>query len=101
MALRVGYEKLTRDRLEAARLLEEGVCRRSAGTPTTTTAGTAASTGSPPHTHPAGMSRVLVTGGGGFVGSHLVKRLQAAGNEVTAARRRDYDLTSMEEGTPL
>jgi GDP-L-fucose synthase len=47
------------------------------------------------------MSRVLVTGGGGFVGSHLVERLAADGHEVTAARRRDYDLTSMEETARL
>ncbi len=39
------------------------------------------------------MSRVLVTGGAGFLGSHLVERLEAAGNDVFVARRRDYDLT--------
>jgi GDP-L-fucose synthase len=43
------------------------------------------------------MSRALVTGGGGFVGSHLVERLKADGHEVVAARRRDYDLTSMDD----
>jgi GDP-L-fucose synthase len=37
--------------------------------------------------------RVLVTGGGGFLGSHLCERLQADGHEVFAARRTDYDLT--------
>ena len=37
--------------------------------------------------------RVLVTGGGGFLGSHLVERLEAAGDDVFAARRQDYDLT--------
>src|SRR3954454_3463031 len=37
--------------------------------------------------------RVLVTGGGGFLGSHLVERLQAEGTEPFVARRRDYDLT--------
>jgi GDP-L-fucose synthase len=37
--------------------------------------------------------RVLVTGGGGFLGSHLVERLQAKGIEPFVARRRDYDLT--------
>jgi GDP-L-fucose synthase len=39
------------------------------------------------------MSRVLVTGGGGFLGSHLVERLERDGHDVFAARRRDYDLT--------
>jgi len=38
--------------------------------------------------------RALVTGGGGFLGSHLVERLEAAGHDVFTARRRDYDLTS-------
>src|SRR5436190_7991426 len=37
--------------------------------------------------------RVLVTGGGGFLGSHLVERLQTEGTEPFVARRRDYDLT--------
>ena len=37
--------------------------------------------------------RALVTGGGGFLGSHLVERLQADGTEPFVARRRDYDLT--------
>src|SRR6478672_5995567 len=36
---------------------------------------------------------VLVTGGGGFLGSHLVERLQSEGIEPFVARRRDYDLT--------
>ncbi len=39
------------------------------------------------------MTRVLVTGGGGFLGSHLVEMLEAKGHDVFAARRRDYDLT--------
>jgi len=37
--------------------------------------------------------RVLVTGGGGFLGSHLVERLRADGIEPIVARRGDYDLT--------
>ncbi|HKX47592.1 MAG TPA: GDP-L-fucose synthase [Gaiellaceae bacterium] len=41
------------------------------------------------------MTRVLVTGGGGFLGSHLVERLEADGHDVRAARSADYDLTSM------
>jgi GDP-L-fucose synthase len=36
---------------------------------------------------------VLVTGGGGFLGSRLVERLRAEGLEPFVARRRDYDLT--------
>jgi len=41
--------------------------------------------------------RVLVTGGGGFLGSHLVERLERDGHDVVVARRADYDLTSMED----
>jgi GDP-L-fucose synthase len=41
--------------------------------------------------------RTLVTGGGGFLGSHLVERLEADGHEVVAAGSTDYDLTSMDE----
>ncbi len=37
--------------------------------------------------------RVLVTGGGGFLGSHLVARLREEGLEPFVARRHDYDLT--------
>jgi len=43
------------------------------------------------------VARVLVTGGGGFVGSHLVERLERDGHEVVTARRRDHDLTSMDD----
>ncbi len=45
--------------------------------------------------------KVLVTGGGGFLGSHLVDRLQADGHDVLAARRADYDLTREEDATRL
>jgi GDP-L-fucose synthase len=45
--------------------------------------------------------RVLVTGGGGFLGSHLVERLQETGDEVVVARRTDYDLTSMDDTARL
>jgi GDP-L-fucose synthase len=36
---------------------------------------------------------VLVTGGGGFLGSHVVDRMRADGIEPFVARRREYDLT--------
>jgi GDP-L-fucose synthase len=45
--------------------------------------------------------RTLVTGGGGFLGSHLVERLGSDGHEVLAARRADYDLTSMDDTARL
>jgi GDP-L-fucose synthase len=37
--------------------------------------------------------RTLVTGGGGFLGSHLVERLRADGADPFVARRSNYDLT--------
>jgi GDP-L-fucose synthase len=43
----------------------------------------------------------LVTGGGGFVGSHLVERLESDGHEVFSARRADYDLTRWEDAERL
>jgi GDP-L-fucose synthase len=46
--------------------------------------------------YPAPM-RALVTGGGGFLGSHLVERLEAAGTDVVVARSAEYDLTSMDD----
>jgi GDP-L-fucose synthase len=45
--------------------------------------------------------RVLVTGGAGFLGSHLAERLEAGGDEVFAARRRDFDLTRWEDAERL
>jgi len=37
--------------------------------------------------------RILVTGGGGFLGSNLVERLRKGGDDPFIARRADYDLT--------
>jgi GDP-L-fucose synthase len=45
--------------------------------------------------------KAVVTGGGGFLGSHLVERLQSDGHDVFAARRADYDLTSAEDAARL
>jgi len=47
------------------------------------------------------MTRILVTGGGGFVGSHLVERLEAAGHDVFVARSHDYDLTRWQDAERL
>jgi len=40
---------------------------------------------------------VLVTGGGGFLGSHVVERLRSDGHDPVVARRRDYDLTRWDD----
>jgi GDP-L-fucose synthase len=45
--------------------------------------------------------RVLITGGGGFLGSHLVERVRGEGLEPFVARRRDYDLTSAGDAARL
>jgi GDP-L-fucose synthase len=45
--------------------------------------------------------RALVTGAGGFLGSHLVERLQTDGHDVFGARRVDYDLTRAEDAARL
>jgi GDP-L-fucose synthase len=47
------------------------------------------------------VSRVLVTGGGGFLGSHLAERLERDGHDVVVARRRDHDLTRFDEAERL
>jgi GDP-L-fucose synthase len=45
--------------------------------------------------------KTLVTGGGGFLGSHLVERLKQGGHDVFVSRRRDYDLTKREDAERL
>ena len=47
------------------------------------------------------VSRVLVTGGGGFLGSHLVERLEADGHDVAVPRRVEFDLTDMTDTARL
>jgi len=45
--------------------------------------------------------KILVTGGGGFLGSHLVERLEADGHDVYVARRAAYDLTKWDDAARL
>jgi GDP-L-fucose synthase len=41
--------------------------------------------------------RIVITGGGGFLGSHLTERFQSAGcDSVVVPRSREYDLTTSE-----
>jgi GDP-L-fucose synthase len=47
------------------------------------------------------MSNILVTGGNGFLGSHLVDRLRADGSDPFVARREEYDLTRQEDAARL
>jgi GDP-L-fucose synthase len=41
--------------------------------------------------------KTLVTGGSGFLGSHLVERLEAEGDEVFVARHEEFDLTRQDD----
>jgi GDP-L-fucose synthase len=45
--------------------------------------------------------RVLVTGGGGFLGSYVVERLRSDGEDPFVARRSDYDLTRWDDAERL
>ena len=45
--------------------------------------------------------RILVTGGGGFLGSHLVERLEADGHAVAVPRQVEFDLTAMADTAQL
>jgi GDP-L-fucose synthase len=45
--------------------------------------------------------RVLVTGGGGFLGSHVVARLERQGHDIVVPRRSEYDLTRWEDAARL
>jgi len=51
-----------------------------------------------PHPRPV---KSLVTGGGGFLGSRLVARLEGEGHEVVVSRRAEFDLTNMAQTARL
>ena len=45
--------------------------------------------------------RALVTGGSGFLGSHLVERLRQAGHDVVVPRSAEYDLTREDDAARM
>jgi GDP-L-fucose synthase len=45
--------------------------------------------------------KTLVTGGSGFLGSHLVERLREAGHDVVVPRSAEYDLTREDDAARL
>jgi GDP-L-fucose synthase len=45
--------------------------------------------------------RIVVTGGGGFLGSHVVERLRDRGEDPFVARRADFDLTRWDDAERL
>jgi GDP-L-fucose synthase len=45
--------------------------------------------------------RIVVTGGGGFLGSHLVERLRDRGEDPVVPRSADYDLTRWDDAERL
>jgi GDP-L-fucose synthase len=45
--------------------------------------------------------KILVTGGGGFLGSYVVERLRGEGHDPFVPRRADYDLTRWEDAERL
>ena len=104
MALRVGHDKLTRETgwqpqvswedgvLQTIRWYAENRDRWIGRVDWL-------STGAP--MAPSVVSRVLVTGGGGFLGSHLVERLEADGHDVAVPRRVEVDLTDMTDTARL
>ena len=97
MALRVGHDKLTRETGWMPQVSwEDGVLRddplvrrepRPLDRPRRLARRAGARDGAV-----ASAMRVLVTGGGGFLGSHLVERLEADGHDV--ARRRGAPTTT-------
>ena len=88
MALRVGYEKLTRETGWVPKVSwEEGVLRTIQWYAENRERWIGRVDWLPDRTPRSSrlVTRVLVTGGGGFLGSHLVERLERDGHDVVAA----------------
>ncbi len=102
MALRVGYEKLHLETGWEPRVSwEDGVLQTIEWYAANRESWSGRVDWRPPPAQPEPVTRTLVTGGGGFLGSHLVERLVDAGHEVFVARQADYDLTRWEDAERL
>ena len=89
------------DRLGAEGLLEEGVSRTIAWYAANRDRWLGRVDWLQPERQPRAAMSVLVTGGGGFLGSHVVERLRADGAEPFVARKADYDLVRADDAARL
>ena len=102
MALRVGYEKLEQETGWKPKVSwEEGVSRTIAWYAANRDRWIGRVDWLRARAAARAAMNVLVTGGGGFLGSHLVERLRADGHDPFVARKADYDLTAPDDAERL